>query len=78
MRFNFDGKDPAGCKVGLLDEVHLLCMMMYPFGSDWRGIFKLQGHTYELVQRTIAQGVLEDEVGYAALRKDLLEESEVS
>lgn len=35
-RFNMDGTDPSGRKVGLLDRVHLMCFLVDPFNHQWR------------------------------------------
>ena len=48
-RFNMDGKDPSGKKVGLLDRHHLMAFLVDPFAHDWRGKFELQTSKAELV-----------------------------
>ena len=41
-RFNMDGKDPSGRKVGLLDRFHFMAYLCDPFGHEWRSVFKLK------------------------------------
>ena len=38
-RFNMDGRDPSGRKVGLLDRKDLMCFLVDPFSWEWRSIF---------------------------------------
>ena len=78
VRFNMNGKKPAGRKVGMLDELHLWCLMMDPFAGDWRGVFIFDGNIRQLAKNMIAQFILDDEDGFVQLRVDLLEEFEVS
>ena len=35
VRFNMNGQSSPGRKVGMLDEVHLWCLLMDPFSDDW-------------------------------------------
>ena len=41
-RFNMDGKDGSGRKVGLLDQFHLMAYLCDLFGHEWRSTFKLK------------------------------------
>ena len=52
-RFNMDGKDPSGRKVGLLDRFHLMAYLCDPFGHEWRSTFKLKTPIATLVKEMI-------------------------
>ena len=75
-RFNMDGKDPSGRKVGLLDRHHLMAFLVDPFAHAWRGKFELQTCKAELVDEMIALYVPLDEDGSSKLRRE--NEKEVS
>ena len=60
-RFNMDGKDPSGRKVGLLDRHHLMAFIVDPYSHEWRGRFELQTSKAELVSKMIALYVPLDE-----------------
>ena len=38
-RFNMDGRDPSGRKVGSLDRKDLMCFLVDPFSWEWRSRF---------------------------------------
>ena len=42
-RFNMDGSDPSGRKVGLLDKHVLWAFLVDPFNHSWRSTFKMEG-----------------------------------
>ncbi len=52
-RFNMDGQDPEGRKVGLLDEHHLMCFLCDPKSRLWRQLFYLQTSKAALVRKMI-------------------------
>ena len=52
-RFNMDGNDPIGSKVGLLDRHHLWGYLCDPFNHQMRDKFKLQVEMAELVKEMI-------------------------
>ena len=52
-RFNMDGRDPSGRKVGLLDRKDLMCFLVDPFSWEWRSRFFLQTSMAELVTEMI-------------------------
>ena len=41
-RFNMEGNDPTGRKVGLLDRHHLMAFLCDSFCHSWRDTFKIQ------------------------------------
>ena len=49
-RFNMDGRDPSGTKVGLVDCHQLMCYLVDPFSSEWRSTSLLQTNLAELVK----------------------------
>lgn len=63
MRFNLNGQSPPGRKVGMLDEVHLWCLLMDPFSGDWCQKFNIQRNIRYIAERMIAFFVPSDEVG---------------
>lgn len=56
-RFNMDGSDPSGRKVGLLDKFHIWCFICDPFGHEWRSTLKIAGdfntHVNEMINHFI-------------------------
>lgn len=54
-RFNMDGADPAGRKVGLLDRMHLMCFIVDPYSHEWRSKFKLEENMSVIVNEMIEQ-----------------------
>ncbi len=56
-RFNMDGSDPEGRKVGLLDKHHIWCFLCDPFNYEWRSTFKIEGtlrrHVLDMVEHFI-------------------------
>ena len=77
-RFNMDGKDPSGRKVGLLDRHHLMAFLVDPFAHAWRGKFELQTCKAELVAEMIALYVPLDEDGSSKSRREMRKEFQVS
>ena len=45
-RFNMDGNDPDGRKVGLLDEHQLMCFLCDPHSRHWRAMFHLSLNSF--------------------------------
>ena len=62
-RFNMDGHDPSGRKVGLLDRHHLMAFPCDPFCHKWRSIFKVQTPLAILMREMIYLYVPLDEDG---------------
>ena len=52
-RFNMNGIDPSGQKVGLLDEHHLMCFLCDPKSRAWREVFHLQTNKAALVRKMV-------------------------
>ena len=52
-RFNMNGEDPTGRKVGLLDRHHLMAFLCDPFCHEWRSTFKLQTPLAKLMKEMI-------------------------
>ena len=57
IRFNMDGYNPPGRKVGLLDCHHIWCFLCDPFNHDWRSKFIIKGnlkvHVTEMINHFI-------------------------
>ena len=77
-RFNMDGLDPSGRKVGLLDRHHLMAFLCDPFGHEWRSIFKIQTNLAVLVREMIDLFVPLDDEGLSTSRKRILAKFMVS
>ena len=54
-RFNMNGADPAGRKVGLLDRMHLMYFIVDPYSHEWRSTFKLGESMSVIVNEMIEQ-----------------------
>lgn len=67
-RFNMDGNDPEGRKVGLLDRHHLFCYIVDPFNWVWRSRFELPCSMAQLVNEMIASFVPLDGDGSSTSR----------
>jgi len=68
-RFNMDGVDPSGLKVGLLDEHHLMCFLCDPNSRVWRELFYLQTNKAALVRKMIEWYVPLGEDGSDEMRR---------
>ena len=77
-RFNMDGLDPSGRKVGLLDRHHLMAFLCDPFGHEWRSVFKIQTNLAVLMREMIDLFVPLDEDGLSTSRKRILAKFMVS
>ena len=77
-RFNMDGMDPSGRKVGLLDETHLMCFIVDPYSRFWRSTFKLGTHMGLLVKKMIEIYVPKDKDGTSKTRERVKKEFMVS
>ena len=62
-RFNMDGSDPDGRKVGLLDRHHLMCFLVDPFSWEWRHTFLLQTNLKQIVREMVQKFVPLDKDG---------------
>ena len=78
QRFNMDGKDPTGQKVGLLDRHHLMCFLVDPYNGAWRSKFEIQTNMAELVMEMIALYVPKDPDGSSTSRNAMRVEFKVS
>lgn len=67
-RFNMDGRDPSGRKVGLHDRHHLMAYLVDPFNCVWRSKFKLPTDLAELLTEMIELFVPLDEDGSSKKR----------
>ena len=67
-RFNMDGKDPKGQKVGLLDRHHLMAWLVDPVAREWRPKFAFGADKAELVNEMIEMYVDLDEDGLSRTR----------
>ena len=52
-RFNMDGRDPSGNKVGLLDRHHLMAYLVDSCNHEWRAKFLIQTNKAELMREMI-------------------------
>ena len=77
-RFNMDGKDPIGRKVGLLDRHHLMAFLCDPFCHEWRSTFKIQTHLAVLMREMIDLYVPLDDDGKTTSRVRVMAEFKVS
>ena len=73
-RFNMDGLDISGRKVGLLDRHHLWCYLVDPFNHQWRSTFYVDAPTAVLVNEMINAYVPVDDDGSSETRKRVKEE----
>ena len=62
-RFNMDGEDPSGRKVGLLDRHHLMDFLCDSFCHEWRLTFNIQTPLARLMKEMINVYVPMDEDG---------------
>ena len=77
-RFNMNGEDPTGRKVGLLDRHHLMAFLCDPFCHEWRSTFKLQTPLAKLTKEMINIYVPLDANGTETPRQRVLAEFKVS
>lgn len=77
VRFNMDGHDPSGAKVGLLDRHHFWAFLVDPFTHEWRWRIKLLPPMSELVQEMIEHYVPLDSDGSSATRERVRADFEV-
>jgi hypothetical protein len=77
-RFNMDGMDTTGRKVGLLDRHHLMCFLVDPYSFELRSTFKLGTNLAPLVNEMIARYIPLDEDGSTASRERVKREFMVS
>lgn len=73
-RFNMDGLDPDGRKVGLLDRHHFYCFLVDPFNHQLRSQFMLVPDTAVLIKEMIEHYVPLDEDGSSTRRQRVKEE----
>ena len=78
VRFNMDGKDPSGKKVGLLDEHQLWCFLCDPFGHEWRSEFLLEGFLTAHTKKMIEHFIPGDDAGAISKRASVKKEFMVS
>ena len=67
-RFNMDGKDPPGRKVGLLSRYQLMAYLVDPRAREWRNKFMLEADVAELVNEMIEMFVDLDKDGSSKTR----------
>ena len=77
-RFNIDGEDPTGRKVGLLDCHHLMAFLCDLFCHAWRSTFKLQTPLAKLMKEMINRYIPLDDDGTETSRQRVLAEFKVS
>ena len=77
-RFNMDGLDRQGRKVGLLDRVHLMCFIFDPFSHAWHSTFKIGTNRAVIVKEMIDLFVPLDEDGATTMRERVKREFLVS
>ena len=73
-RFNMDGNDPSGRKVGLLDRHHLMAFLVDPFNGSWRSIYHMDTPLAPLMREMIDLYVGIDEDGSSTSRDRVLGE----
>lgn len=73
-RFNMDGIDPSGRKVGLLDRYHLMCLLVDPFSHEWRSTFFVQTNLAVLVNEMMEMYIPLDDNGSSTSRARVKEE----
>ena len=76
-RFNLDGAETSGRKVGFMDQYQIWCYLVDPFSWVFRSQFKLAGNLRSFAINMIKHFVPETEEKYEETRKILLEEFEV-
>ena len=76
-RFNMDGENPSGRKVGLLNRHHLMAFLCDPFCHEWRSSFKIQTSLARLMKEMINVYIPMDEDGSATSRQRILTEFKV-
>jgi hypothetical protein len=77
-RFNMDGLDPSGRKVGLLDRHHLWAFLVDPFNHELRSTFLLQANVAVLMREMIEAYVPLDADGSSTKRDKVKSEFMVS
>lgn len=77
-RFNMDGRDPSGRKVGLLDRHQLMAYLVDPYCHEWRDTFLLNTNKAELVREMIEMYIPLDEDESDTARQRVKEEFMVS
>ena len=78
VRFNMNGLDPTGRKVGLLDRHHLMAFLVDPFGHDWRAKFELQTPLATLMREMIELYIKKDDNGSNTKQERVMKEFMVS
>ena len=76
-RFNMDGRDPSGRKVGLLDRKDLMCFLVDPFSWEWRSTFFLETNMAELVTEMVNHYIPLDEDSSSTTRERVTKEFQV-
>jgi hypothetical protein len=74
VRFNMDGFDPSGRKVGLLDRHHLMAFICDPCGHELRATFQIQTPLAALMREMIDLYVPLDADGSSASRSRVMKE----
>ena len=77
-RFNMDGNDPTGRKVGLLDRLHLYGHLVDPYSYLWRSKFELETDMSVLINEMIEKYVPHDDGGGSTARQRVRKEFMVS
>ena len=77
VRFNMDGLDPSGQKVGLLDRHHIMQHMVDPLINEWRSRFQLPVHEAVIVTEMMEKYVPKDKDGSTTTRDRVRREFEV-
>ena len=74
QRFNMDGMDPNGQKVGLIDRHHLWSYLCDPFNHEMCATFHLQAGMADLISEMIMAYVPLDEDGTASTQRKVKED----
>ena len=70
VRFNMDGRQPAGQKVGLLDRYHWMCLIVDPFSGELRNKLHIEDLA-RIVREMIELYIPLDEDGTETTRKEV-------
>ena len=77
-RFNMDGNDPSGAKVGLLNKWHIWAFICDPFNHKFRARFHIEGDFNLHVKDMINHFVPLDHGGADRTRQEVRNDFEVS
>lgn len=77
VRFNMDGRQPAGQKVGLLDRYHWMCLIVDPFSGELRNKLHIEDLA-RIVREMIELYIPLDKDGTETTRKEVKKDFLVS